>query len=73
MKDVKKEYSNDEITVTWENSKCIHAAECIKNARNVFNPKERPWIKMEAGSTDEIMHAIDRCPSGALTYRRNAE
>lgn len=70
MKDVVKEYSTDELTIVWDSKKCIHAAECVKNARGVFNPKERPWIKMENGTTDEMISAIDKCPSGALTHRK---
>jgi uncharacterized Fe-S cluster protein YjdI len=68
MSDGIKEYSNEDVTVVWEASKCQHAAECVKNAGNVFNPKERPWIKVENGTTAEITNAIDKCPSGALTY-----
>lgn len=63
-----KEYSNNEIKILWDSKKCIHAAECVKNARNVFKPKERPWIQMENGTTAEIKNAIDKCPSGALSY-----
>ena len=66
-----KNYSNDDITVFWNKEKCIHAAECIKNARRVFQPKELPWVKMENGTTEEIKNAIDQCPSGALSYKIN--
>lgn len=65
----KKEYTNNEITVLWDSSKCIHAAQCVKNARNVFKPKEKPWVQMENGTTEEIKKAIDLCPSKALSYK----
>ena len=26
-----KEYSNGEVTIVWQSSKCIHAAQCVKN------------------------------------------
>lgn len=64
----KKQYTNGELTVNWDSSKCIHAAECVKNARNVFKPKDKPWVQMENGTTEEIKAAIDKCPSGALSY-----
>jgi uncharacterized Fe-S cluster protein YjdI len=70
MKNVVKKYSNDDVTVIWDSKKCKHAAECVKNAPNVFRPKEQPWIKIEDGDTDEITGAIDKCPSGALSYVR---
>ncbi|MFK7784914.1 MAG: (4Fe-4S)-binding protein [Crocinitomicaceae bacterium] len=70
MSDEVKNYSNEDIIVSWDAKKCKHAAECVKNAPNVFQPKERPWIKMEGGDTGYITNAIDQCPSGALSYER---
>ena len=64
-----KEYSNGEITVLWEPNKCIHAGECVKRLPKVYNPKERPWIKVENASTKELKQQIQACPSGALSYR----
>lgn len=69
MSDIKK-YSNGEIEILWDSEKCIHSANCIKNARRVFQPKEKPWVKMENGTTEEIMSTIDKCPSGALSYNK---
>ncbi len=63
-----KEYSNDEITVRWDPKKCIHSGECVKCQPGVFDPDRSPWIKMDAASTEEITKAIDKCPSGALSY-----
>jgi hypothetical protein len=34
----------------------------------VFNPRIKPWIKLEAATTDEIISQIKKCPSGALSY-----
>lgn len=68
VKNIKKEYSNDDVVVVWESGKCIHAAECVKNAGKVFKPKDKPWVQMENGTSEEIMAAIDKCPSGALSY-----
>jgi uncharacterized Fe-S cluster protein YjdI len=66
-----KTYSNGEITILWDPTKCIHAAECVKNARSVFRPKERPWVQMENGSSEEIVNAVSKCPSGALTIQED--
>ncbi|MDR2511094.1 MAG: (4Fe-4S)-binding protein [Bacteroidales bacterium] len=68
---MKKEYSNGEITVSWEPSKCLHAAECVAGAPKVFQPTERPWIKPENADSEYIAEVIERCPSKALTYQWN--
>ncbi|MDD7886677.1 (4Fe-4S)-binding protein [Flavivirga sp. 57AJ16] len=68
-----KEYSNGETTVVWEAEKCIHSAICAKGLSSVFLPKERPWIKIDAASTDAIVNQVKQCPSGALRYYMNAE
>ena len=67
-----KEYSNGEITVVWNPDVCIHSAKCVQNLGKVFNPKARPWINMDAGTSDEIISAVKLCPSGALSIK-NAE
>jgi uncharacterized Fe-S cluster protein YjdI len=70
----KKEYTNGEITIVWEPGKCIHSTKCWKGhdgLLDVFNPKERPWIKPNGASTERIMQQIDKCPSGALSYYKN--
>jgi uncharacterized Fe-S cluster protein YjdI len=65
------EYSNGEITVVWQPEVCIHSGNCVKNLAAVFKPPEKPWIKIENASSAEITSAIDKCPSGALSYRKN--
>lgn len=67
-KDIKKEYTNGEVTVVWQSGKCIHSGNCVRNNPAVFQPKEKPWIKIEASATDKIIDAVSKCPSGALTY-----
>ena len=65
-----KEYTNGELTVQWNPEKCVHARECVKGLPMVFCHESRPWINMQGASSDEIMTVIDRCPSGALTYKK---
>ena len=73
MKEITKNYSNGEITIKWQPTKCIHSAVCIKELPNVYNPSERPWIKIENATTEELKAQIMKCPSGALSYSMNDE
>jgi uncharacterized Fe-S cluster protein YjdI len=68
-----KEYTNNEVTVVWEAEKCIHSAICVKNLPNVFLPNEKPWIKIDAASTEDLVSTIKKCPSGALSFYMNNE
>jgi len=68
-----KEYSNGETTIVWESDKCIHSAICVKGLPNVFQPKDRPWIKINAATTNELVKQVKQCPSGALSYYMNNE
>ncbi len=72
-KDVKLEYSNGEITVVWQSGLCIHSGNCVKGLPAVFQPKDRPWVKMENASTDAIAEQVNQCPSGALSFYKNSE
>jgi uncharacterized Fe-S cluster protein YjdI len=71
--EMKKEYSNGELTVVWQPRLCQHAAVCVNSLPRVFKPREQPWIQLENATTAEVMAVIDRCPSGALSYRLNDE
>lgn len=62
-----KNYSNGEITIKWDASKCIHSAICIKGLPTVFNSRARPWIKMDGDSSEQIKKQVLSCPSGALS------
>lgn len=63
-----KEYSNGEITVVWKAHLCQHSGICVKLLPQVYNPRERPWIKPEMASSTALRDQISQCPSGALTY-----
>ncbi|AEA42056.1 (4Fe-4S)-binding protein [Fluviicola taffensis] len=75
-KEVVKEYSNGEVTVVWKPGSCIHSTICWKKATGlptVFQPSTKPWIKLEGATSQEIRNQVDKCPSGALSYRLNEE
>ena len=58
------------IAVTWSRARCTHAAACIMNLPVVFMPGRRPWIDLERGSAADVARVVERCPTGALHYRR---
>jgi uncharacterized Fe-S cluster protein YjdI len=68
-KNIKKEYTNGEVTIVWQSAKCQHSGNCIRNLPGVFRPKESPWIKIDGASSEEIVLAVSKCPSGALSIK----
>ncbi len=71
--DIRKEYTNGELTVVWKPGICIHSGECVKGMPGVFDPKRKPWIIAEDAETKKLKETIDKCPSGALTYFMNTD
>lgn len=68
---VKKEYTNGEITVVWKPGLCIHSANCVKGLPQVFKPNEKPWINVQAAQSGAITTQVGKCPSGALSFYQN--
>lgn len=68
-KEIVKEYERDGLTVVWKPKKCIHSAVCVNTLPSVYKPNEKPWIVPENASVDSLIAQIDRCPSGALSYK----
>ena len=73
MKEITKHYSNGELTIKWQPAKCVHAGECVRTLPQVYHPRERPWIKIENATTDELKAQVQKCPTGALSYFMNNE
>lgn len=73
MAEITKHYSNDDLTIVWQPAKCIHATECVKALPQVYNPNEKPWLKIENATSDELKAQIASCPSGALSYFMKGE
>jgi uncharacterized Fe-S cluster protein YjdI len=60
-------YSNEDITVVWKPGICIHSGICFKGLAAVFDPRRKPWIKIDKATTAEIIEQVKKCPSGALS------
>ena len=73
MGEIKKEYTNGDLTVVWKPRLCIHSEICVKTLPEVYKPDEKPWIQAENASVDELVSQIEKCPSGALTYYKKNE
>jgi uncharacterized Fe-S cluster protein YjdI len=70
-KEIRKEYTNGEITVVWQSGKCIHSGICWRSLSAVFQPGERPWIKVEKADSSDIINTVAKCPSAALSIKDN--
>ncbi len=70
QRDIKKEYRTDQIAVIWQPEFCIHSGNCVRGVPEVFNPRDRPWVHVDAAPADEIAQVIMTCPSGALHFER---
>jgi len=65
-----KRYTNGEITIIWTPGKCMHSGVCTGTLPKVYRPNERPWIRMENATTEELLDQVSHCPSGALSIER---
>lgn len=65
------EYSNGEITVIWKPSLCTHSGICVRLLPSVYKPGKKPWINVGNATTAQLKAQVDKCPSGALSYREN--
>ncbi len=63
-------YDGDGIRVTFEASRCIHSAQCVRRLPSVFDIDRRPWIDPNGAPADETAEVVLGCPSGALSYER---
>jgi uncharacterized Fe-S cluster protein YjdI len=71
MNEIKKNYTNGDVTVVWEPGICIHSGICFRGLGEVFDPRRRPWIEMDKSTTEKIVEQVKRCPSGALSFYMN--
>lgn len=67
---MRRTYRGSAIEVSFDLGQCIHIGECLRRLPEVFALDRRPWISPEGATADEIASVVERCPSGALQYRR---
>lgn len=66
-------YEGEEVTVTWDRERCIHAEACVEGLPTVFDPERRPWIEPDQADPEAVETVVPRCPTGALHLTRNGE
>ena len=67
---MRKVYRGRDIEVSFDLDLCVHIGECLRGDRGVFKLDRRPWLLPDEGDADAVAEIVERCPSGALLYRR---
>jgi uncharacterized Fe-S cluster protein YjdI len=63
-------YETPAVTVTFDPELCHHTGICLRGLPNVFDVKERRWVRPELATAEEVIAQVGRCPSGALQIRK---
>ncbi|MEE8401855.1 MAG: CDGSH iron-sulfur domain-containing protein [Candidatus Hydrothermarchaeaceae archaeon] len=61
------EYEGKDITILYNRGVCAANGACVKGLPDVFKDEE-PW-RPDSTSASEIIRTIEKCPSGALSYK----
>lgn len=69
-KDKTHTFTGTDIDVQWDKRLCIHVAECGQADNELFHGDRKPWCVPDTTAVDEVAEVCERCPSGALSYRR---
>ena len=62
-------YRGAAVEVTWDQRLCIHVGECTRARGAIFVSGRKPWCDPDVAEAAEVAEVVERCPSGALTYR----
>jgi len=68
VKDRVKSYAGKDITIHDNRGVCAHDGSCTTHCPGVFDVGKRPWINPDGAGAAEIIAAVEKCPSGALSY-----
>ena len=66
---MEKSYETENLKIFLKPDICQHAGKCVHGAPKVFEVGRKPWIIPENGREEDIIKVIDKCPSGALSYK----
>jgi uncharacterized Fe-S cluster protein YjdI len=71
IRNKRKDYVGEEITIHNDRRICSYAAECVNDLSSIFKLNSKPWINPDSARTEEIIDTIRKCPSGTLSYSIN--
>lgn len=63
-----REFSNSDITVTYDPCICTLSGKCAKELSDVFSNSIIPWINLDHTDSKLVIEQIKKCPSGALQF-----
>jgi CDGSH-type Zn-finger protein/uncharacterized Fe-S cluster protein YjdI len=61
-------YEGKHLDITYDRGRCIHAAECGRGSKMLFDVSKDPWCDPDLVTPEKAVRVVERCPSGALTY-----
>ena len=67
---MRKVYRGRDIEVSFDLDLCVHIGECLRGHHGVFKLERRPWVLPDEADAGAVAGIVERCPSGALQYRR---
>lgn len=67
---MRKVYRGRDIEVSFDLDLCVHVGECLRGDTHVFQLERRPWVLPDEADAEVVAQVVERCPSGALQYRR---
>ena len=62
----RRSYVGEKVTISFDSDVCQHSGNCVKGLAAVFDTANKPWIKPDGASPDDVIAQVARCPSGAL-------
>ena len=64
-------YPGQNVEVEWDGRLCIHIGECGRANNELFVGGRKPWCQPDLVDVEDAVDVTLRCPTGALTYKRN--
>lgn len=65
-------YRAEGIVVRFDPNVCEHTGICLRGLPEVFDIREKRWIRPERAAIEAVVAQVGRCPSGALTVTVDA-